>query len=325
MSRLAIIIPHVGSAASLESTLASVLANRPEDSEVLVVLQQSYEDPYHIQDEVRFIPGHDRGGVADAVNLGVQNTDAPLVHVLSCGVEVQEGWSDAAVVRFGDPRVAAVSPMVLDAGDPERIVAAGLAYQLSGAIVALAQGCAADSLGTSPKRVLAPHPTAAFYRKSILETIGGFDPWVGDRLAVLDAGLMLRQLGWITVLEPKCRVVVPRQGLLPGGAFCQAMEAERLFWRWAPLVGRFRSILSHGVFVTGEAIRSLFNLSILPRWAGRIAGAMAAAVAPAHGRPVDRLRDAQGAESTPRPDGPHFRLEQASPNRSHGDRRKRAG
>lgn len=46
MLRLSILIPFLGDRDSLETTLASVLRNRPEGTEVVVALGRDYDDPY---------------------------------------------------------------------------------------------------------------------------------------------------------------------------------------------------------------------------------------------------------------------------------------
>ena len=53
--RLSIVIPAPGDEETLEETLVSVLENRPEDSEIVVVLGFGYHDPWSVGAEVRFI------------------------------------------------------------------------------------------------------------------------------------------------------------------------------------------------------------------------------------------------------------------------------
>jgi hypothetical protein len=296
-----------------------VLANRPEDCEIFVVLLRPYKDPYEIKGEVHLVSGEPRSGLVGAVNLGIQLSSAPVVHVLLCGTEVREGWADAALARLGDPRIAAVAPLVLDADDPARIVAAGLAYHVGGAILPLAEGRETTAMEVSVKRVLAPHPAAAFYRRSAVEILGRFDAAVGGRWAGVDAGLALQQLGWITVLEPGCRVTAPRFHALRAGAFRQALEAERFFWRWATILGRARSLASHGVLVLGEGVCGLLNLSIVLRWAGRLVGGCLAAAAPGHRRRLEELRQEFRSESAPPSAAPpHFRVRRPDPPRANG-------
>ncbi len=147
------------------------------------------------------------------------------------------------------------------------------------------------------KRVLSPHPAAAFYRKSAVEALGGFDPVVGDRLATIDAGLALERLGWGTVMEPGSRVLASRRCAPRAGVFRQAVEAERLFWRWAPILGRARSVTAHALLMIGEGTRGILNLSIVPRTAGRLAGACLALAAPGQRRRLERLRTQLHADS----------------------------
>ena len=55
MPTLSIIIPASGSESRWERTLVSVLQNRPEDTEILVVVPGRYNDPYQLREEVRFV------------------------------------------------------------------------------------------------------------------------------------------------------------------------------------------------------------------------------------------------------------------------------
>jgi len=285
VARLAIIIPHTGDVSALEDTLASVLANRPDDCEIIVVLARPYEDPYDVKGEVEFVTAQPQGGPVEAMNLGIRRARAPLIHVLRCGVEVEEGWADAAINRLRDPRVWAVAPLVVESENPARIVAAGVAYHVGGSVVPLAAGGAADSVGNRCRRVLAPHPAAAFYRKTTWESLGGFDPGLGDQLAWVDAGLALERCGLLTVLEPGCRVRASRRCAAPASAFRQALESEQLFWRWAGRLGRGRSVAAHALMLLGEAARGMLNLSVAPRTTGRLAGAWLAMRRRAPSRP----------------------------------------
>jgi GT2 family glycosyltransferase len=301
----------LGNVSVLENTLASVLANRPDDTEIFVVLLRPYEDPYDVKSEVRFVRGDPRDGVVGALNLGIQLASAPVIHTLLCGTEVEEGWAEPAVARLANPRIAAVAPLVLDDDHPSRIMAAGLAYHVGGEVIPLAAGHEMNSLALNVKRVLAPHPSAAFYRKSAVEAFGGFDPAVGDRLAGIDAGLTLEQLGWVTVMEPGSRVLASHRSVPRAGAFRRAVEAERLFWRWAPILGRGRSVAAHALLTIGEAARGILNLSVVPRTVGRFTGACLALAAPSHRRRLAQLR-AELEADTPR----SLRAAQARPKNS---------
>jgi len=302
------------------------LANRPKVCEVFVVLLRPYDDPYDVRGEVRFISGDARGGLAGAVNLVLRSTAAHAIHVLLCGTEVQEGWADAALVHLEDSRIAAVAPLVLDVDDPSRIVAAGLAYHVGGAAVPLAAGQTIDSLGTNARRVLAPHPAAAFHRRPTLEDLGGIGAAAGELLAGVDAGLTLEHLGLATVLEPRSRVAAPRAASLRTSTFRQGLEAERLFWRWAPILGWTRSLASHAALMIGEGLRGVPDLSIVPRWAGRLAGACRAVLEPDRRRALEELRERCCARRAgPSSPTPHFRTPCPTLPRANGRQLRRTG
>ena len=53
--QLSIVVPVHGDAAAFESTLISVLENQPAASEVIVAHDGSYDDPFDLGEEVRFV------------------------------------------------------------------------------------------------------------------------------------------------------------------------------------------------------------------------------------------------------------------------------
>ena len=182
MPRLSCIIPVVGDVRPLESTLVSVLANRPDDCEILVVLNRPYDDPYDLKSEVRFLEANARTGYIGCANLGIRASAAPVVHLLGAGLEVTEGWADAALDRLRDPTVAAVAPIVRHSNGGRQSLTAGVAYLRGGRRTACLQllNC------TVPGDPLGPSAAAAFFRKSALLGLGGLPEELGDELADVD-------------------------------------------------------------------------------------------------------------------------------------------
>ncbi|MGO8752852.1 MAG: glycosyltransferase family 2 protein [Thermoguttaceae bacterium] len=303
MSRLSIIIPYGGNSKRLEDTLVSVLENRPPECEVLVLLSQPYENPYHLDDEVCFRRVADGAGLVEATNQGIQLSRAPIVHLLACGTEVREGWADSAVEHFQDPRVAAVAPLAIDLNHRDRVLAAGIRYTSAGRIHLCRRGCDVATLAAEADQVLAPYPAAAFYRKKILESLGGLSSEAGDRLAILDLGLTLRHLGFHTVFEPRSTVAASPEHQPRAGAFQGALESERFFWRWGPLVADCSPAM-HLLAAAGECVRGLVNLTVFAQVAGRLAGIASAG----SGRQREYLRQLQERwqpASASHPSGPH--------------------
>ena len=206
MTRLSIIIPVLGNPTRLDDTLVSVLENRPAQCEIIVVHTESYDDPYELTGEVRFLKARRKAGLAECLNMGLAASEGPIVHVLACGVEVSAGWADAAMRHFRDPQVAAVAGVVLHRDNHEKVVSAGLGYRAEGTAWRLGRGKAAGEVGQNADELRGPDTLAAFYRRSALETVGGFSPWAADTLAGIDVALALGHAGFRCASEPRCVV-----------------------------------------------------------------------------------------------------------------------
>ncbi len=302
MPRLSIVIPFLGNGKLLEDSLLSVLENRPASCEVIVVCARPYRDPYDLKGEVRFVEAPRRGGVA-CVNRGIEVARSDLVHVLACGVLATPGWTDAAAAHFDHTRVAAVAPLVLDDGQPDRVLAAGMAYGRGGTIRVLGAGEGLDCQ-TEARPVLCPHPAAAFYRKTALQWAGALATDLDRPAASIDLGLLLRQARLQTVLEPTCRVRARPELVQGGSAFRQALDAERLFWQWAPRLGLFAALALHGFAVAADCWRWLPRPAAGSCLLGRLAGFLWARDAGPQKRRLEKLL--QRSRHRPPPPRPHF-------------------
>jgi GT2 family glycosyltransferase len=272
--RLAIIIPAVRSVESLETTLVSVLENRPDDCEVLVTLNQPYDDPYDLSGEVRFINVESDSGFVACANAGIHDTRAPIVHVLGSGCEVSAGWADAALAAFRDYRVAAVSPLVFDSVERERLVASGLRYGAGGSR-RLAGGRAAKLIEQGAMPAFGPCGWSSFYRVAALQAVGGgFPTSVGDTLADADLAWILRQAGCMATLAPQAHVYAPAELLRRERGFRAGLHRERMFWRNAPGVGWFASLVCHPWTLAVEAVSSLAGPAVVTQMLGRMWGAI---------------------------------------------------
>ncbi|HJT34400.1 MAG TPA: glycosyltransferase family 2 protein [Pirellulales bacterium] len=253
MPRLSIVIPALGAWEQLEATLVSVLANRPADAEIFVALGRGYDDPYEIEGEVRFVSLPPGATAVDAWNEAFVACRAPVVHLLACGAIVTEGWTDAALSHFDDPRVAAVAPIITSVD--ERIVhTAGWQYSLGGVANNFAAGQPTDAVSETNRRWIGPHGAAAFYRRSALTpSRAAFDPSLGEELAPLDVGLRLRTAGYRAILEPRSRVAIAE---IAGGAARDNLPSEKLFWRHAASDGAWQAAVAHVGAIAGEFART---------------------------------------------------------------------
>ncbi len=284
MPRFSCIIPVVGDVRHLEATLVSVLANRPDDCELLVVLSTPYDDPYDLASEVRFLEAAPATGYVGCANLGVRASAASIVHLLAAGLEVSEGWSDAALEHFRDPTVAAVAPVVRAASGEQRVLNAGAVYTCGGRRKVCEQ--------LPGDAVVGPAAAAAFYRKSALIGLGGLSEELGGELADVDVALMLSAAGWRTVVEPRAEVVQPvvDRSTAGGRGFRYGRAAEQLFWRNLSPGSRAMALAAHAGTILAEAIRAGNPLTGLAQLAGRVAALGSFGDCAAHRRQLDALR-----------------------------------
>jgi GT2 family glycosyltransferase len=251
----ACIIPVVGNADALEGTLLSVLERRPDDCEVIVVLNTSYDDPFDLQNELRFIQTPPETGLIGCINLGIAATTAPIIHVLASGLEAGDGWLERAQSHFADARIAAVTPLVYDIAKHDCLLAAGVGYGRGGRRV-VCRSIPDTAAGVSPESI-GPLSVAASFRKVALAAFGGEIPLaVGDQLADVDLALMLREAGWAITLDPTCRVFASAIDGFPLGGFKFGMWSERLFWHHAKHRGFFRELLAHPLVTAIDCLRA---------------------------------------------------------------------
>jgi len=273
--RLSILIPALDSSPRLETTLVSVLENRPHDCEIVVVLASRYDDPYDLADEVRFVVDSGATSRAAAVETGLDACRGPVVHLLSAGAEVDEGWADAAVEHFLDHRIAAVAPLVLRSRDESLVCSAGVEYGSGGVRKRCACGLPIGDVGRASFDVLGPTSVAGFYRRETLLSLARpFDPAVTDDLIDVDTALQLRAAGYRAVVEPRSVVFRSAAESAVVAPFAAGRGAERLFWRNAPQRGLVRDLVAH----VGAVIGEVFARRTLGEKAGRLMGRAAASL-----------------------------------------------
>jgi hypothetical protein len=265
---LSCVIPAVGSIADLEATLVSVLEKRPNDCEIIVVLNQPYDDPYGLKDEVRFVES--RGaGIAACATLGIQVSDGEIVHVLAAGIEVADGWIEAALPQFADPEVAAVAPVIRSTARPERVLAAGVKYSRGGRRIVCTM---LPKSSAEHSDALGPTIDAGFYRKSALVALGdGLPVAIGDSLADIDLALGLSFAGLRTVVEPECEVFSKRLTTGERTGFREGLYAERLFLRNLPTSRWFAAFAQHAMTVATALVASVPRGTTITHLAGRLA------------------------------------------------------
>jgi hypothetical protein len=268
VASLSIVIPLHGAAKAFEDTLVAVLQNRPANCEVLVVHAGPYDDPYELASEVVFLEAPPESGLVDRLNLGFRASDAEVIHLLWCGVEVEEGWTEAAHEQFEDPGIAAVAPLVVDA-TRRRLISAGVRRGLTG--WRRPQAVGARLVKYRDRRMVchAPDTLASFWRKSAWRAADGFDPVLAAPYALLDLALRFSVTGSRCIVEPQCVVAATSAEPITLAASDEGHQAERLYWKHAPHAGWQGSAPLHAAALACETLTSLAMPSRLPRLWGR--------------------------------------------------------
>lgn len=274
MPRLSIVIPCPGGAADFDGTLVSVLQNRPASCEVLVAHSEPYDDPYALSDEVRFIHAEGRS-LSALLNAALDQASGEVLHIIGCGLETTESWTESALAHFDDPDVAAVSPLIVEP-NRQTIIAAGVRWTLGGARhVVNDRRVASPGSGRLRSTIVGPTIAAAFYRRDVLAAIGGFDVSLAEPLADVSVALALQSLGKLHVCEPGS-MLIESSAASPtfAGGFHYGHDAERLYWFYAHERGLALSLVIHAWTAALDAARSGISTSLLMTLLGRATACM---------------------------------------------------
>jgi hypothetical protein len=283
--RLSIIIPAGDDVSLLEDTLASVLANRPAACEIIVPHAGTYEDPYELAGEVRFVEVPPGASQAAAIATAMAAARGEILHLLSPGCEVEEGWTKAALPHFADASVASVAPIVASALDRRQVLAVGVAWGAGGRRLEFGRGVGASPEQLAGLRILGPTSTAAFYRSGAIHQAGGWPTCVGSQLADIDAALSLGRLGYGSIVEPRTRIYCRTRISDDSGPFKQGRFQERMFWRHGAAGA---ATLAHPLVAAVNCLRAGGPLAMLSAAMGKTAAVLDIAVCLRHRRRLEQ-------------------------------------
>jgi GT2 family glycosyltransferase len=279
---LSIVIPSHNRADLLGRCLGSVVAHAPPLTRVLVVDDAS---PGGIVERTaRGFPGVEvhrldaRGGFCVAANAGISRTHGEVVQVLNDDTEVSAGWVEAALARFADSRVAAVTPLVLlgPPGQhfPERVDSTGDVYMAGGWARKRGHGqpLARRHLVAGP--VFGASGSGSFYRRSALVAVGGFPEEFVAYFDDVDLSFRLRRAGWTIFYEPASRIHhcvsssygPPRAELLA----LMSRNEELVWWRNLPPAGLLCLLPLHLAVLLAKGLRRWSEGQLTPFLRGRL-------------------------------------------------------
>jgi N-acetylglucosaminyl-diphospho-decaprenol L-rhamnosyltransferase len=229
----------------------------------------------------------DNRGFAEACNRGVAAGSGELVVLLNNDVDCRPDFLERLVAPLQeDPQVGAVAALMLQPGE-QLIDSAGLAADVTLGGFPRLQGLDARQAHSEQPVLAGPAGTAAAYRRSAWEQIGGLDEAIFAYMEDFDLALRLRSAGW------KAAVAADAVGVHLGSA----THGHRSAWqRRHGGFGRGYMLRRYGLLrgrgaprtLATEAIVVLGDLAIsrdLAALRGRLAGWRAGRLAPRLSRP----------------------------------------
>jgi GT2 family glycosyltransferase len=239
-------------------------------------------------------------GFSSACNRGAAEGSAEIVVLLNNDVECDPNFLERLAGPFEDPGVGSVASLMLQPGG-ERIDSIGLTADVTLAGFPRHRGRPFESAGDPHPCLTGPAGTAAAYRRTAWEQVGGLDEGIFSYLEDLDLALRLRSAGWRSVATPDAIGI--HLGSATHGRRSAAQRRHGGFARGYMLrrYGRLhgasapRVLLTEGIVVAGDLAISR-DLAALR---GRIAGFRAAGgKPPLPGPPVDAIEASIGLRAS---------------------------
>ncbi len=198
-ANISIIIVNYNSGYRLQKCIAALAAQSYRNFEVIIVDNNSTDSSLEIElpddVDVKIIKMPDNVGFAAANNLASKQASGEWLALLNPDAYAQPDWLKefmAGVKRF--PDVDAFGSLQLNAKEPTLIDGAGDAYFAAGISY---RGQMNRHVDTAPPdgECFAPCGAAAFFRKEVFESLGGFEESFFCYCEDVDLGFRLRLAG----------------------------------------------------------------------------------------------------------------------------------
>jgi GT2 family glycosyltransferase len=203
------------------------------------------------------------GGFCAAANAGVAAADGTVVCVLNDDTEVSAGWAEAALARFDDPAVAAVTPLVLFGPpgrfDPPRVDSAGDGYFVGGVARKRGHGEPLGPRHLAAGPVFGASGSGSFFRRDTFLAVGGFPEEFGAYFDDIDLSFRLHAAGRTVFYEPASVIhhrVSSSYGRPHGELLAlQSRNEELVYWRNLPLPVLLAALPLHLGVLAAKAVR----------------------------------------------------------------------
>lgn len=223
--RISIVVPHLGDVVAFEESLVSVLENRPSGAEVWVAHDGTYQDPFELGDEVRFVTAGSNN-LATLVAAAAEVATSRFVHVIGGGVRATHDWTRWAIECLQDESVAMVAPIARGSVDGP-ITAAGWCDSATDVLTPLGRG-AGQITRRQAASIRGAYLIASFWRRSELRSACrafGLQDAVAAEFAW---ARLLTDNGWRCELASESVVLAGEETLLPPPSFHRGQALRSL-------------------------------------------------------------------------------------------------
>jgi N-acetylglucosaminyl-diphospho-decaprenol L-rhamnosyltransferase len=224
--------------------------------------------------QVRVIEGRSGVGFAQAANAAVNAGEADVVVLLNNDVECHEDFLERIVTPLEeDPTLGSVAALMLRPGE-QLIDSIGLTCDVTLAAFPRLGGLPRASADRIEPVLVGPAGTAAAYRRSAWNDVGGLDEAITAYMEDFDLALRLRAAGWRTIAAQDAIGVH-----LGSASYGHRSARQRLYGgfargyllrRYGVLRGRAaaRTLLTESVVVAGDAVISRDLAALRGRYSG---------------------------------------------------------
>ena len=209
--RVSLIIPAFNNESLLPGCLSAVAAQTRQPDETLVVDDASTDGTARLLAErypwVRVVRHQRNTGFAGAINTGIGASHGEIVALLNTDTEPEPGWLAALVAPLEhDQSLGSTASKLLLFDRRDHLQSAGDGYSTGGVPINFGAWSLDDGRFDSRLDVFGASGGAAAYRRSALEEVGGFDPWLISYLEDTDLSWRLQLRGYRCRFVPEARV-----------------------------------------------------------------------------------------------------------------------
>jgi GT2 family glycosyltransferase len=239
---VSVVIPNWNGRRWLGQCLDALAAQELAPAEVIVVDNGSEDGSVaylrSVHPSVSLLELGSNTGFAHAANRGLGHADNELVAFVNTDVALAPDWlARMSRALLADPSAAAAACKMLSLSDPAVVYDAGDILRRDGACEQRGRFMRDDGRWDRSGEVFGACAGAALYRRSIVQSLGGFDERYFAYLEDVDLALAIRRAGWRCRYEPAVALHAGEGSshqLRGGHEFFVARNTVLLVAKWFP-------------------------------------------------------------------------------------------